>query len=176
MCVYHVLVFGPNTCFLRQILVIVRWNLFAPLKVDWFLCRGPHLGIYLWATSRPSVMGAGGVANTNHIAKNWRDGWIRMGEVTQVCLKLFWRKQFISQIPIPNMNYSLSTGPVRDLELEICGSSGITDKILIWMLTQILTCKIGSSVFVAMSWLKVASKTCASLPRTPSTERINGYK
>ena len=104
-------------------------------------------------------MGAGGVANTNHIAKNWRDGWIRMGEVTQVCLKLFWRKQFISQIPIPNMNYSLSTGLVRDLELEICGSSGSTDKILIWMLTQILTCKIGSSVFLAMSLLKVASTT-----------------
>ena len=48
--------------------------------------------------------------------------------------------------------------------------------IAIWTLTQPLTCKIGSSIFAAMSRLKVASTTCASLPIIPSTDRTNKEK
>ena len=46
--------------------------------------------------------------------------------------------------------------------------------IAIRMLTQPMTCEMGSSIFVAMSQLKVASTTSASLPTIPSTKRENG--
>ena len=46
----------------------------------------------------------------------------------------------------------------------------------IWPLTQLLTCKMVSSILVAMIWLKVASTTWVSLPITPSTESTNREK
>ena len=48
--------------------------------------------------------------------------------------------------------------------------------IEVWLLTQPVTCGMVSVVFVAMSRLKVASTTSASLPIIPSTERTNGKK
>ena len=48
-----------------------------------------------------------------------------MGDVAQVCAKLFWHKKFISQNPIPNLTPSLAPGFVRDLEPDIHGASGI---------------------------------------------------
>ena len=48
--------------------------------------------------------------------------------------------------------------------------------IEVWLLTQPVTCGMVSVVFVAMSRLKVASTTSASLPIIPSTERTNGEK
>ena len=47
----------------------------------------------------------------------------------------------------------------------------LTTAISIRPLIQSLTCKMGSSIVLAMSWLKVESKTWSSLPKIPSTER-----
>ena len=49
----------------------------------------------------------------------------------------------------------------------------IATAIVIWPITQPLTCKMGSSVFVAVSQLKVVSMTWASLTIIPSTKRTN---
>ena len=46
--------------------------------------------------------------------------------------------------------------------------------IAIRPLTQLVACKMGSSILAAMSWLKVASTTSASLLTIPSINRTNG--
>ena len=51
-----------------------------------------------------------------------------------------------------------------------------TTAIVIWPLTQPLTCKMGSSIFAAMSRLKSVSTTRVYFPSMPSTERTNGEK
>ena len=97
-----------------------------------------------------------------------------MGEFAQFYAKLFWHEKFGAPIPIPNPTPTLDPGSVRDLEPDLQGESGSTTSQP--PLTQPLMCKIGSSVFAAMSRLKVASTTWAFLPSIPSTERKNGEK
>ena len=53
---------------------------------------------------------------------------------------------------------------------------GLATAIVIWPLTQPVTCKMGSYISTAMTRIKVASATSASFPIIPYTEMENGEK
>ena len=78
-------------------------------------------------------------------------------------LRPFARSQFGSQ-------YHRGMGSSRPW---IIREYDLTTEIAIRPLIQNFTCKMGSSIFSAMSWIKFESTTRASLPRMLSTERTN---
>ena len=79
---------------------------------------------------------------------------------------------------------ALSRVPYRIPLLQVNGEASSADHealrpsttISIHPLIQPLLCKMGKSIFAAMSRLKFASIARASFPSMPSTDRINGVK
>ena len=81
-------------------------------------------------------------------------------------------------------NYNHKTNPQsRSWVCKVLGTQSmqitleydLVTAISIRPLTQPLMCEMGSSIFAATSWLKVASTTWTSLTIIPSTKRTNGY-
>ena len=82
-------------------------------------------------------------------------------------------------VPKPNTNPDSQYGSrvykvTGTQSLQSIQEYDLANVIEIRPLTEPPMCKIGSIIFVAMSRLKVATTTCASLPSTSSTDRING--
>ena len=85
---------------------------------------------------------------------------------------LLWESQTRAQLPvwIPSPQGDGLTIYVGHMEYDLATT------IFIWPLTQPFTCKIVSSIFNAMSRLKLTNMTMYSLPSMPTTERTNGEK
>ena len=84
MCVSRVLISGLNSCFLCLITVILSLSLRAPLQMGYFLHQRTRLGTYPWSTSRPSIVGGGGVSThkerfTNLGGSVDSNGWVCAG-------------------------------------------------------------------------------------------------
>ena len=86
--------------------------------------------------------------------------------------------QFVAPIPYPNPIPSTDPCTTGEWGDNLCWSyvSVIAIAIVIRLLTQSLTCKMGSSIFAAMCRIKFVSTTRASFPSMPSTERKKGEK
>ena len=92
--------------------------------------------------------------------------------------KLFWRAIYFAN-PRPDVGSQSSSRSRRGLGSQapriICEYDFVT-AIVIRPLIHPRTCEMGSSIFAAMSRLKFASMTSASLPSMSSTERKNREK
>ena len=95
-----------------------------------------------------------------------------------VIMELLWRAIYFSN---PRLNagsqsrYRSRRGMGSRHLCNIPGCELVTE-VSIRLLIQNRTCKMSSSIFSAMSWLKFASTTRSSLPSIPSTEISNGEK
>ena len=163
MCVSRIFVSIRNPWFLRQIMLITRQILRAPLQMACFLRRVPP---------RPSVMG-GGVccARKARCAKLVggmdSNGWVCAGvRETILALNIYYSK------PNTKPNSQSGSQVCKGLGNQALGSIGEYDLatlIVICPLTQPLKWRIGSSTFAVMSGLKVAITTWPPLPSIPST-------
>ena len=94
----------------------------------------------------------------------------------QVCAKLF-RCAIYCANTRPEPNYHSGYLSCRGLGRKdpyIIKEHDIVAEIYIWPLIQPCTCKMGSSIFATMIWLKSVSTNRDSFPRIPSTERTKG--
>ena len=97
--------------------------------------------------------------------------------VADVRTELFWRAIYCAK---PNSGdvYHPGSRSRRGLgrqAFRIIHDYDLVISIEIWQLIYPPTCEMGSSIFAAMSLLKFASNTRASLPSIISTERTNGW-
>ena len=99
--------------------------------------------------------------------------------IARVCANCFSGAEFIAPKPRPNTVSQFGSRYRRGLgrrALKIMGEYDPVTAIAIRPLTQPRMCGMGSSVFSAMSWLKVVSMTRESFLSMPPTERTNGEK
>ena len=174
--------FRMNLRYLLQIPVIIHQSLRDPLQITFFLLQIILMGMYLWVPSSPSVVGGGRVGGcctcearcTKLVGGVDSDEWGCAGVCKNILVQEIYsakpnadpKSQYRSQV-----HNGLGTQAPQSIQYY-----DLASVILIWPLTQPLTCEMGSSVFVAVSRLKVSSTTWSSLFRIPSTERTNGGK
>ena len=158
----------PNPCILRQILVFVRQCLCVPFQMVVF-CSPILSNGFVPVSVIPSVCWGGGAKIGGEVYSNeWFHVWVRDAIFLQIiyCAKInpepdthssSWVHKGLGALALwSNLDYNLATAiTVRPLDHPV-------------------TFEMGLSIFAAMSWLKVSSKTSAFLPTIPSTERENG--
>ena len=165
MCVSRIFVSGPNSLFLRWIQVVIHQSFCYPLQIACFLCQITCMGKYPLEIPRPSVVkGEGRCACEAHCAKLlggvYSNGWgCSDRRETILAQDIYCSK--------PNPKSDSQSGSwlrkvLGTQALQCIREYNPTTVIATRPLTQPFTCKIGSSIFVAMSLLKVASAFLAS--------------
>ena len=176
MFVSRIFISCQNTCSLRRIPVIIFRSLRAPLQMAFFLLRIPCLGTYLWVSSRPAVVGGGGLycARKARCAKLLRGVYLNGWGCAGVCETILaWDIYCAKPNPKSQSRYRVCKG-LGTRAMRIAREYDLVTAIVIQPLTQPLTCEVGSSIFASMSWLKLASTTWYSLPIIPSTKMTKG--
>ena len=148
MCVSRVLFFCPNTWFLRQIPVIIRQSLRAPLQMACFLRQIPCLGAYLWMPSCPSIV---------RVERGCFTREARCAKLVAVVDSNRWSWSGVCETILAWEIYCANPNPVPDSHsgswvFKVIGTQSprsiryndLASLILIRPLTQPLTCKMGS--------------------------------
>ena len=134
-----------------------------PIQMACFLRLIPRLGTYPWSPSCPYVVGGGGCcagkANLSKLGGGVdSNGWVCSGvRKNSLVQEIYCAK--------PNLKPDSQSGSrvhkgLGTRALQSIRETNLAITIVIRTLTKTLTCEIGSSIFVSMSWLKVASTTC----------------
>ena len=160
--IYIILLF-----FDRSLIFTPKYQIFTPIQSVLSLLFPLNWSRAILQRLIPSVFHMWRVRYT--ISKG-REGNTRLGRrwksFARVCAKLFWIVIYCSNLrPEPNsQSGSLShRGMGSQYPLIMC-YCGCATAILIQMLIHPHTCKMGSSIFAAMIWLKFVSTNRASLP------------
>ena len=174
MRVSRLVTFCPSPRFLCRTLVIICQSLFNPIQMYWFLFWIPHLDTGPWAPFRPAVVGL------------WCTHKARCTKLVGGVDSIGWGCAGALKTILAREIYCFKSNSKPDSQSgsQICKLPGswaprsthhaIT--IVIRLLTQSLTCEMGSPIFVAMNQLKVESMTWCSFPITPSTEKTTREK
>ena len=170
MCVSRVFVSGlnPSYCISNSLCSSQNWLIFTPTLLSGYvpvravssICFGWWEVLHALSALRKN---SGGVD---------LNGWVFAG-----VHKTILAQEIYCANPNPETNSQSGFQVSKVLGTRVPWSTqeyNIMTVIVIRSLTQPLTCKLGYSIFAAMSWLKVVSITWTSLPIIPSTKSTNG--